>query len=98
MGFLRLLTNARVMRQSVMSQARAWEIYYHIRSETGTLLLAEPDGIEAHWRQLTSKASSSNEFWTDCYLRAFADAAGLILATFDKRFPGRRDSNTLTLS
>src|SRR5688572_14695649 len=97
MGMLRLLTNPRVMRQAVLSQAQAWDIYYKVRNDARTLLLSEPDGLEARWRGLTTKASSSNELWTDCYLRAFADAAGLTIATFDKKFPGAATSGVLVL-
>ena len=60
--------------------------------------LAEPEGFEDRWRELTQRATPHGELWTDCYLQAFAEMADLTVATFDKKFPGQGRSGTLILN
>ena len=84
MGVLRLLTNPKVMHASVLSQRGAWQVYETLQNDERAAFLDEPGGIEDRWKTLVTARSSSGSLWTDCYLRAFAETAGLTIATFDR--------------
>lgn len=97
MGLLRLLTNHHVMRDAVLSQAQAWNVCLELERDERTLFCSEPAGIERRWRDLSKKARSSGSLWTDCYLRAFGDLAGLTIATFDRTFAGSPQTGAVIL-
>jgi len=86
MGVLRLLTNRQVMQRGVLTRAQAWDVYRELERDERTDFLPEPEGLEARWRELTSRPSPSAQLWTDSYLQAFAEAAGLTIVTFDCKF------------
>jgi toxin-antitoxin system PIN domain toxin len=91
MGLLRLLTNSKVMGESVLSQKQAWEIYEHLRSDERCLFQSEKEAVETLWRKFTQSSVPATKGWTDAYLAAFAQVHGLRLVTFDdgfKRFSG----------
>jgi len=44
----------------------------------------EPGGLEAEWQKRTTGNTSAPQVWTDAYLAAFADAAGMRLVTLDR--------------
>jgi predicted nucleic acid-binding protein len=44
----------------------------------------EPPGIEAAFRTRTLASEPAPKTWTEAYLAAFAEAAGLTLVTFDR--------------
>jgi toxin-antitoxin system PIN domain toxin len=91
MGFLRLLTNPKVMGGEVLSPDHAWVLAERFLSDDRITMTAEPSGLQAAWRLLTAKQKTGVSFWTDSYLAAFATTAGLNLVTFDRdfrRFPG----------
>jgi toxin-antitoxin system PIN domain toxin len=86
-GFLRLLTNQRVMGENVVRPASAWEIYDVLLEDSRIGFISEPPGIEASWRAAARHPHTGPNFWTDAYLVAFAAAAGLDVVTFDRGFP-----------
>ena len=98
MGLLRLLTNRRVMLDAVLTQQQAWRVYLALHRDERTIFLPEPDGLEERWRNTTKRTSPSQGLWTDCYLQAFAECAGLRIVTFDRNFPNPPQSGALTLT
>ena len=86
LGFLRLLTNAKVMGDSASDVRGALELYDRWLEDPRVELLPEPRGAEEAFRgalnpfgrQFATKAIA------DCYLTAFASAAGAQLVTFDR--------------
>jgi|KBSSwiStaDraftv2_1062776.scaffolds.fasta_scaffold312146_3 toxin-antitoxin system PIN domain toxin len=86
MGFLRLLTNDRVMAEDVFTAQRAWQLIDHIRQDHRIVFTTEPLEIELSWRTLTNAFKTGASFWTDSYLAAFVQATGHTLVTFDRGF------------
>ncbi len=87
MGFLRLLTNAHVMGEDVLTFAGAWNIYDAWRADGRVGFLPEPTGFPIGWRDVSAKMSGGPNSWTDAYLAAFAIRSDMMVATFDRRFP-----------
>lgn len=85
-GFLRLVTQPAVMGNAVHTPAEGWSIYTaHL--ETGrSVLLPEPDGIDAVWQRLSCIESFHIRDWTDAYLASFAMCADCRLVSFDAGF------------
>ena len=86
MGFLRLLTNARVMAADVFTAAKAWNLTEQIRDDDRVVFAAEPMALEQAWRTMTGSHKTGANFWTDTYLAAFAGITGYTLVTFDRGF------------
>ena len=89
LGLLRLLTTRSVMGASTLTQSEAWAAYDRWRQDADAQLLDEPSGLEAFFRSRTQADNVSPKEWSDAYLAAFADAAGLELVTFDKALAGK---------
>lgn len=85
----RLLSMASVMADEALSQKHCWEIYDKWLAGGRAVELTEPPGISIGFRGLTSANKPSPKTWTDAYLAAFAEAAGLTLVTFDKALAAR---------
>jgi hypothetical protein len=96
MGFLRLLTNPRVMAADALTPSRAWRALDAFYQDSRILLAPEPPGLEPSWRALTRPRAPGANFWRDAYLAAFALAGGHTIVTFDKGF-GRFDKLKLRL-
>lgn len=86
MGFLRLLTNPRVMARDVFTADRAWRLIDRIRHDDRVVFVSEPSGLEHIWRTMTGYHKQGANFWTDTYLAAFAGATGHTVVTFDRGF------------
>ena len=97
MGLLRLLTNSKVMGESVLSQKKAWQVYDLLSSDGRFVFLAEKRNVDRSWRKLTQSGISASAGWTDTYLAALAEVNGLRLVTFDQGFRKFQELNHLVL-
>jgi uncharacterized protein len=97
MGFLRLLTNAHVMRSDVLDTLRAWAMFDSILKDSRISQIGEPPGLDRHWRAATFHEKHGSNWWTDTYLAAFGQAAGFTLVTFDAQLAARKNARTLLL-
>lgn len=86
MGFLRLLTNARVMGDDVLSQRQAWRIYEELADDVRVIFALEPPHIEPIWKKLTQSAFGATGLWTDAYIAAFALLHNFRVVSFDRGF------------
>jgi uncharacterized protein len=84
MGFLRLLTNRKVMGDDTLTPAQAIAMYRKFATDERVYFVPEPGGLEEAWFSLMSPPATSSSRWTDAYLAAFAMKGGLRLVTFDK--------------
>ena len=98
MGFLRLLTNERVMGADVLAANRAWSLMEGIRRNDQVLFSPEPSNLERAWQTSISPRAKGANFWTNTYLAAFAVAAGHTLVTFDNGFRKYKDVPVRILS
>jgi uncharacterized protein len=80
MGLLRLLSNPAVMGAEVQSPEQAWRVYRKILFDERISFQQESPHLERVWQR-----PATGKGWTDSYLRAFAEAAGATLVTFDRR-------------
>lgn len=86
LGFLRLLTNQKVMGDSTTNLAGALQLYDRWMQDPRVELASEPRGAETLFRQATVPFAlqPATKAIADCYLIGFAEAAGAHLATFDR--------------
>jgi predicted nucleic acid-binding protein len=85
------------MQDEVKSSDEAWRAYRILRSDRRIGYLAEPHDLPETWQAFTQGPLSSPNLWTDAYLCAFANSAGVTLLTFDAKIPARPDVNSLIL-
>lgn len=84
---LRLLSNPRVMGDDLLSPDEAWRIWEELTLDKRTAFLPlEPRGLEPAWRENIRDRAPTPKLWMDAYLAAWAEAAGLTMATFDSGF------------
>jgi toxin-antitoxin system PIN domain toxin len=86
MGLLRLLTNYKVMGDRARTQSGAWEIVDQFNRNGRVQYLDEPPGVTVAFRNLTQRNRRGNSSWSDAYIGAVAQGAGLTVATFDRDF------------
>jgi len=98
MAFLRLLTNKTIMGDEVLSPVDAWKTCQSFLALPEVQLLGEPAGLEEQWWKFSDLGRTSQNFWTDAYLAAFAKCAGLRLVTFDQGFTRFPSLDTLLLT
>jgi len=97
MGFLRLISNPKVMGKAVLTQKQAWHHYDQLLEDPRITFLNEPSGLEPVWRSVMHSQVRSRS-WTDAYLMAFATARDLTLVTFDRALQTATDSGVTILS
>jgi uncharacterized protein len=85
MGFVRLLTQPRLMAEGALDLAEAWTLYERYVSMPRVALLPEPDGVDAQLSGFVAKRLPAR-LLTDAYLASVSACAGLRLVTFDKDF------------
>jgi hypothetical protein len=86
MGFLRLLTNPRVMGDEVLNQRQAWGIYEQLARDPRVVFALEPPDIEPVWKKLTQSVFAATGLWTDAYIAALALLHNFQVVSFDKGF------------
>src|SRR5580658_4344714 len=84
MGFLRLITNHRVMGGEAVSQRSAWIVYEELARDKRVTFAPEPAEVEAAWKHYTQGSFTGTNVWTDAYLAALASVHGMRLVTFDR--------------
>jgi toxin-antitoxin system PIN domain toxin len=86
LGFLRLLTNRKVMGDSTTTLAGALQLYDRWAEDPRVELAAEPRGAETMFRQAIAPFAhqSATKAVADCYLIGFAEATGAQVVTFDR--------------
>ncbi len=84
-GLLRLLTTDAVMGEDeVLSQVGAWRVYDRWLEDDRVFFLEEPPNLEPRFRTFSHQQRAAPKDWSDSYLCAFAETAGLRLVTFDR--------------
>jgi toxin-antitoxin system PIN domain toxin len=86
MGFVRLLTNARVMGDDVLSQRQAWNVYEQLARDHRVIFALEPPNIEPIWKRLTQSGFPATGLWTDAYIAALALLHNFRVISFDRGF------------
>jgi toxin-antitoxin system PIN domain toxin len=88
--FLRLLTNAAVLRpygNPPLTNREAWSAYEAFLIDDRIVFRAdEPAGLEPFWKELAGRGTSSPKLWMDAYLAAFALAGQYRMVTTDAAF------------
>src|SRR6516165_11396100 len=84
LGMFRLLTMAATMGNETLTQQQCWAIYHKWMAGGRAAMQPEPEGIDNAFRARTQLLEPAPKTWTDAYLAAFAETAGLTLVTFDK--------------
>ncbi|HVW44098.1 MAG TPA: TA system VapC family ribonuclease toxin [Amycolatopsis sp.] len=92
MGLLRLLSNPAVMGDDVQCRADAWRLVDQLSTDERVRWSQEPLQLEPVWRAMSARDDTSHKLWTDDYLAAFAQAAGLPFVTLDAGFARRYPS------
>ena len=85
-GFLRLVTQPKVMGHAVHTPAEAWHIYTAHLASGRSVLLPEPEGIDLVWQRLSTAPNFHARDWTDAYLASFAIQADCRMVSFDAGF------------
>ena len=85
LGLVRLLTQPKVMGAAAMTLQSAMFAFDGWLALPGVHWAEEPAGCSAALRGLVAEGLPSR-MWTDAYLAAFAQAAGLRLVSFDADF------------
>lgn len=93
-SYLRLLTTAGVLAVygiAPLTNGEAWDAYQAFVADERITFQHELPGVDAIWKKLAARKTSSPKLWMDAYLAAFAMSAGAQLVTTDKafkQFPG----------
>ena len=97
MGFLRLMTNARVMGSEALSQRNAWTVYEDLSRDKRVTFTPESAGVEPVWKRYTQGLFTGTNVWTDAYLASLATIEGMELVTFDRGLARIKDLEPLIL-
>jgi toxin-antitoxin system PIN domain toxin len=97
MGFLRLLTNRRVMGEDAVNPKAAWKIYDILCADRQITFLNESPQFPEKWREASEQATGGPNVWTDAYLSAFVAAHGAKLVTFDRALGTRTGAELLVI-
>jgi predicted nucleic acid-binding protein len=82
---LRLLTTSAAMDGKPLTMTEAWHAYDRFFIDDRVVLVPEPSGVEARFREYSRGRTASPKLWADAWVLAFAEAAGGTLITFDRR-------------
>jgi uncharacterized protein len=99
-SFLRLMTTASVLAVygiDPLSNRQAWAAYEALVADERIICHPEPPYVEAIWKKLAARKTSSPKLWMDAYLAAFAIATGAQLVTVDKAFTQFADLDVMVI-
>ncbi|MEA2559597.1 MAG: uncharacterized protein QOH06_1101 [Acidobacteriota bacterium] len=99
-AFLRLLTNASVLRpygNLPLTNREAWSAYQVFFTDDRITFQEEPAGLEPLWKELAVRDTASPKLWMDAYLAAFAKAGCFRMVTTDAAFAQFRGLDLLVL-
>ena len=88
-SFVRLLTTVAVLKPyglEPLENQKAWAAYEAFAADDRVTFRDEPRGLEAIWKKLGARRTTSPKLWMDTYLAAFAIVAGAQLVTTDMAF------------
>lgn len=86
LGFLRLITSARIFGKHALALHEAWAAYDTMVCDDRFAEIEEPDGLNTSWRELCATLQPGAVAGTDVYLAAFALVAELEIVTLDRGF------------
>lgn len=87
LGVLRLLTNRLAMAESPVSSDKALAVWDAFARDERVFEVEIPtDQIDLFFRKNVSGRPSSPNLWTDAWLAACAESAGMGLVSFDRGF------------
>ena len=86
LGYLRLLSQPKLMGAAACSPSQAAARYAALRALPEVALALEPPACEAVFLEFARAPGFSARLWSDAYLAAFARCAHLRLVTFDSDF------------
>jgi predicted nucleic acid-binding protein len=69
-----------------LTNRQVWGLLEHLMADDRFAFAVEPFGIEALWKDLALRESSSPKLWMDEWLAACAIGSGFQLLTTDKAF------------
>ena len=95
MGFLRLLTQQRVMQAcglDAFTNDEAVKFLSQIQRDEAIGFVGEAPGTRALWLALARGGQASPKVWMDAYLAALAITQDMKLITFDQGFRNYQDS------
>lgn len=86
LGFLRLLTHAKVMGDRPFSPPEAWQAYLNFLALPEVEFLNEPASLEKRLMSFSGKPDFPQSLWTDAYLAALAVESSRRIVSFDSDF------------
>lgn len=86
LGFLRLLTNVRVMRGSPLDAPEAWAAYHAFTALPEVCFLGDTLPVEEHFADWTMRSEFASHRWTDAWIAATAQAHAARVVSFDADF------------
>ena len=88
LGLVRLLSQPRLMGEGALDLPSAWAVYRQLRQAEGVGFVADEEAADPLLRGWLSPGDSPlpARLWTDAWLAASAEAAGLRLVSFDADF------------
>ena len=92
LGLFRLLSTEGLMEGNGHTQRQCWQIFDEWVENDQARFLDEPPGM---LRNRTSDEAVAPKMWMDAYLSAFAEAANLVLVTFDRALASRTADSVL---
>lgn len=85
LGLVRLLSQPKLMGDAVLNLEQAHRVYRDLRAQPGVAFVPDTEAADAALPHLLA-ANLAPRLWTDAWLAATAQAAGLRLVTFDADF------------
>ena len=89
MGFLRLITQEKVMNRcsaAAMTNSEAVKFLANVYDDRVVSRADEPPATRALWLELADHFQAAPNLWMDAYLAAFAIALDAQMVTFDRGF------------